>query len=64
MTASDVADVTVSLGIRAGTKVYYDIAVIHKGGTKLTAGRSVRDKREAEWLAATIRNALLVTNSQ
>ena len=27
-------------------------------GKKTTAGRSVRDKREAEWLAATIKKAL------
>jgi hypothetical protein len=56
--AVDVAGVSVSIGMRAGSRVYYDIAVIQKGGKKLTAGRSVRDKLEAEWLAATIKRAV------
>jgi hypothetical protein len=32
-----------------------------KEGKKITAGRAVRDKREAEWLAATIKQALGVS---
>jgi hypothetical protein len=38
--------------------VYYDVAVVRKNGKKIRVGRAVRDKREAEWLAATIKNAL------
>jgi hypothetical protein len=38
--------------------VYYDVVIRRKDGKKTTAGRSVRDKREAEWLAATIKKAL------
>jgi len=38
--------------------VYYDVAVVRKNGKKIKVGHSVRDKREAEWLAGTIRKAL------
>jgi len=44
--------------MQAGTTVYYDVAVVRKNGKKIKVGHSVRDKREAEWLAGTIRKAL------
>lgn len=56
--AADVADVSVAIGMRAGSTVYYDVALVQKGGKKVIAGRYIRDKREAEWLAATIKGAL------
>jgi len=56
--ASEIADVIASIGMQAGTTVYYDVVVARKNGKKIRVGRSVRDKREAEWLAATIGNAL------
>ncbi len=56
--ASDVADVTASVGMQAGTTVYYDVAVVRKNGKRIKVGRSVRDKREAEWLAGTIKRAI------
>jgi hypothetical protein len=56
--ASEIADVTASIGMKAGATVYYDVAVVRKNGKKIRVGRAVRDKREAEWLAATIKNAL------
>jgi hypothetical protein len=56
--ASEVADVVASIGMQAGTTVYYDVAVVRKNGKKIKVGRSVRDKREAEWLAGTIKKAL------
>jgi hypothetical protein len=56
--ASAIADVTVAIGMQAGSVPYYDLVVRQKDGTKVTAGSSVRDKREAEWLAVTIKNAL------
>jgi hypothetical protein len=55
---SEIADVTTLIGMQAGTTVYYDVAVVGKNGKKIRVGRSVRDKREAEWLAGTIRNGL------
>jgi hypothetical protein len=55
---SEIADVIASIGMQAGTTVYYDVAVIRKKGKKIKVGQSLRDKREAEWLAATIKKAL------
>jgi len=56
--ASEIADVIASIGMQAGTTAYYDVAVVRKNGKKIKVGHSVRDKREAEWLAGTIRKAL------
>jgi hypothetical protein len=53
-----VADVVSAIGMQAGRTLYYDVEIRRKDGKKVTAGRSVRDKREAEWLAATIKKAL------
>jgi hypothetical protein len=58
LVATEVADVVTAIGMQAGKTVYYDILIRRKDGKKTTAGRSVRDKREAEWLAATIKKAL------
>lgn len=58
LSASEIADVTASIGMQAGTTVYYDVTVVRKKGKKIKVGRSIRDKREAEWLAVTIKNAL------
>ncbi|HEX3233413.1 MAG TPA: hypothetical protein VHR41_04415 [Gemmatimonadales bacterium] len=56
--ASAVDDVTTRITMQSGTRPYYDIVVLTKAGKKLTAGRAVRDKREAEWLAGTVKQAL------
>jgi hypothetical protein len=58
---SEIADVNASIGMQAGTTVYYDVAVVLKNGKKIKVGRSVRSKREAEWLAAKIRKALALS---
>jgi hypothetical protein len=31
---------------------------VRKDGKQMSAGRGIRDKREVEWLAATMRDAL------
>ncbi|HZI76352.1 MAG TPA: hypothetical protein VFD73_20505, partial [Gemmatimonadales bacterium] len=56
--ASAIADITVAIGMQAGAVPYYDLVVRQKDGTKVTAGSSVREKREAEWLAVTLKGAL------
>ncbi|MEA2722970.1 MAG: hypothetical protein QOH59_741, partial [Gemmatimonadales bacterium] len=56
--ASEVADVIAAIGMQAGTTVYYDVAVVRKNGKKIKVGSSLRNKREAEWLAGRIRQAL------
>jgi hypothetical protein len=58
LTAAEVADVIPAIGMQAGKTVYYDVVIRKKNGRKVTAGHSVRDKREAEWLAATIKQSL------
>jgi hypothetical protein len=58
LAAADIADVVPAIGMQSGKTVYYDVVIRRKDGKKTTAGSSVRDKREAEWLAATIRRSL------
>jgi len=58
--ASEIADVNVSIGMRAGNTVYYDVVMVRKTGKKVKIGRSVRDKREAEWLAGVIKKAISI----
>jgi hypothetical protein len=58
VSAAEIEDVKPVIGMRSGMVVYYDVAVVRKGGKQVLAGRSVRDKREAEWLAGTIKRAL------
>ncbi|MEO7137243.1 MAG: hypothetical protein ABI037_05980 [Gemmatimonadales bacterium] len=56
--AAEIADVVALIGMQAGTTLYYDVAVVRKRGKKVKVGRSVRDKREAEWLAGVLKKAL------
>jgi hypothetical protein len=44
--------------MQAGNTVYYDIVVVRKNGKKIKVGHSIRDKREAEWLAGRIKGAM------
>ncbi len=56
--ASDFAQVTTKIGMQSGRTPYYDVILVRKDGKRVTAGHAVRDKREAEWLAATLTQAL------
>jgi hypothetical protein len=56
--ASEIADISTTIGMQAGSRPYYDVVILRKNGKKVVAGRSMRDKREAEWLAATMKSAL------
>lgn len=55
---SDIADVIASIGMQAGTTLYYDVVVVRRDGKKFKVARSVRDKREAEWVAERIKKAI------
>jgi hypothetical protein len=57
--AADVAEVVVKIGMQAGNTPYYDVILVRRDGKRMPAGRGIRDKREAEWLAGTVRDALL-----
>jgi hypothetical protein len=56
--AADVAEVVARIGMQAGNTPYYDVILVRKDGKQIPAGRGIRDKREAEWLAGTVRDAL------
>jgi hypothetical protein len=58
MATQEIADVTTRIGMQVGGTPYYDLILIRKDGRKVPAGRAIRDKREAEWLADTVRQAL------
>lgn len=56
--ATEIADVAARIGMQSGMTPYYDIVVVRSNGRRELAGRSVRDQREAEWLASTLKQAL------
>ena len=57
--AAEVAEVTTKIGSQAGRTAYYDVTIVTTAGKRVTAGGGIPDKREAEWLAATVQAALL-----
>jgi hypothetical protein len=57
--AAEVADVTTKIGSQAGRTACYDVTIVTTAGKRVTAGGGIPDKREAEWLAATVQAALL-----
>jgi hypothetical protein len=55
---AEVAEVTTAIGGQAGRTAYYNLAIVTTAGKRVTAGGGIVDKREAEWLAATVLSAL------
>ncbi len=55
---AEVADVELRIGMQSGERVWYDLYVVRSDGRKFEAGSGIRDKREAEWIAAKLREAL------
>jgi len=56
--AAEVAGMETGIGMQAGNTVYYSLIVVGKDGRRVTAGTGIRDKREAEWLAGLIKQAI------
>jgi hypothetical protein len=56
--AGEISDVTTKAAGQAGRTMYYDVVLVTNGGKRVAAGRGVREKREAEWLAATVRGSI------
>jgi len=54
----EIRDITLSVGMQAGTTPYYDLAVGRTTGPAARITAMLRNKREAEWLAAEITKAL------
>jgi hypothetical protein len=56
--AAEVRDVELKIGMQSGDRVWYDLYVVRANGRKFEAGGGIRDKREAEWIASRLRDAL------
>ena len=50
-------EVAVTTGMQAGNTLYYDLTLRTADGKKIKAGTSIKDKREAEWLADVLRES-------
>jgi len=55
----DVRDITLSIGMQVGTTPYYDLVIACAMDPPARVTTMLRNKREAEWLAAEIKKALL-----
>jgi hypothetical protein len=56
--AAEVRDIELGIGMQSGDRVWYDLYIVRADGRKFEAGGGIRDKREAEWIAARLRAAL------
>ena len=56
--AAEIAEVTTKIGMQAGGRPYYDLTFVRSDGKRVTAATSIRDKREAEWLAGVVKEGL------
>jgi hypothetical protein len=56
--AAEIAEVTTKIGMQAGGTPYYDLTLVRSDGRRVTAAGSIRDKREAEWLARLVMDGL------
>jgi len=54
----EIGGITLSVGLQIGMTPYYDLKIARATGRPLTISAMLRDKREAEWLAAEIRRSL------
>ena len=55
---ANVTGVEPRIGMQYGSRPYYDIAMLTRDGRTVLAGTGIRDKREAEGLAARMRQAM------
>jgi hypothetical protein len=63
LSAADVASITTKIGMTSGENVYYDIHIIARAGRDITAASSIKDKKEADWLAAEMKSLLKLDKS-
>ncbi len=54
----EIGEIKLSIGMQAGTTPYYDLSVARTNGPPARIAAMLRNKREAEWLAAEIKKAL------
>jgi hypothetical protein len=55
---SEITGVRAKIGMQTGETVYYDLQLLRADGKPVTVGHGIKDKREAEWLAATLSESL------
>lgn len=55
---TQIVDVAAMIGMQAGGTNCYHVVLVRSDGKRTTAGHAVRDRREAEWLADTVKQAL------
>ena len=58
---SQVGDIQLSIGMQSGGRSgtpYYNIELITNGKRKVSLGRSIKNKRQAEWLATAMKDAV------
>ena len=56
--AREVADVKLAVGMSSGTRVWWDLSLACSNGRSVPLGGGMRDRHEAEWLAAQVKDAL------
>jgi hypothetical protein len=56
--AGEIADVAPAITMQGGGTAYHSVMIVRKNGKKASAGSGIRHKREAEWLANTLKKAL------
>jgi hypothetical protein len=55
---ADITDVRLAIGMSTGSRAWYDLKLARRHGPPLGAGSGVGNKREAEWLAAELKQLL------
>jgi hypothetical protein len=61
--SAEVKDIKISIGMTAGNKIFYDLKIINTAGKPFTAASGIAGKREAEWLAQQIKDAVGLRSS-
>ena len=59
----DLEEVEVSAGMRSGSRLFWRLYIVGNDGTRRLVGDGIPDRREADWLAATIEAAANPTAS-
>jgi hypothetical protein len=56
--SSEISDVRLAIGMQSGGTAFYEVKLVLSGGRAITVGQNIRDKREAEWLAAEMKRRI------
>lgn len=56
---AEIEHVRLKVGAQAGNTIFHSIALVKKGGSSLTAGGLIRNKRQADWFAEALNQAII-----